>query len=257
MTKYPASNKTSSFVRAHIKKGYYPAQLLKVEPFTDKEGKLKEGKYGRQLILEFAIFQADSESGAPVKPMQHLPNPENIDDKKDVVLSKFVYHEYLAKNPKEGESKFQTAFTPNSAITAIFKALGWTFSEEDGIDPDEYLGNWVEVNVDDYEAKDGDEKVKASTIKDIKPYEGPEPAEDLPEVESSGGPKKVDKKVKHEAVKKDSKPKEVDPEVQKEIEELEKKKENLKNLNKEGLLTDKGLKDAHEQLDAKIEDLKK
>ncbi|KKL59495.1 hypothetical protein LCGC14_2214800, partial [marine sediment metagenome] len=37
--KYETSDKTSSFGRKpKIKKGYYPGQLLKVEPFLDRDG---------------------------------------------------------------------------------------------------------------------------------------------------------------------------------------------------------------------------
>lgn len=171
--KLPTSNKTASYgKRPQIRKGYYPMKLLKVEPFTDKDGKLKEGTYGHQLILSFAVYQGDQENGnKPVKPMFFQPKDDS-NEQENVVLSKFVYYEYKAKNPKEGEPEYQTAITPNSAITKLFKCLGWEFSEED-VDPEEFIGAWVEGNVNDYSSGTGAEAYTASTIESIGPYEGP------------------------------------------------------------------------------------
>ena len=116
----PTSNKTASYgKRPLIKKGYYPAQLLKVEPYNDKDGKIQEGKYGHQLIFSFAIYQGDPDTGKPIKPMFHQPK-EDSNEQENVILSKFVYHEY---KDKKDDTKFQTAITPKSAmIKAIIKA---------------------------------------------------------------------------------------------------------------------------------------
>lgn len=244
--KLPTSDKTSSFGnKAYIKKGYYPGKLLKVELFTNNDGSPRVGKYGQQLIMEFGVYKADPKTDAPIEPMQYVTN-EELKSKDDVRISKFVYHMYKKtdKDKKWIEGEYQTAITPNSAITKILKALGWTFSTDD-VDPEEFIGNWVELNIDDYTQGEGDEAYTASTIKDINPYKGPEP-KDIKDVKATEKPKKVEKQVKHEAVKEKG-----------EIGELESKIEELKKLNKDGFLTDDGLNQAVEQIETQIEELKK
>lgn len=248
--KLPTSNKTSFGKKPHIKKGYYPGQLLKVEPYTDSDGNLREGKYGRQLIFEFAIYKGDSESGEPLEPMTFKAD-EDSNVSETVIIPKFVYHQY--KN-KKVEGEFQTAITPKSAITRLLTALGWTFSTE-AVDPDDYIGNWVEINVDEYEFGEGDEKYTASTIKDISEYKGPKPSKDLMSVKPKEK-KDVKKQVKHEAVEKDTKDTKAtssNPDVAK----IKAKIGELEKLKKEGFLTEDGLKQAVEQLETKIEELEK
>lgn len=242
--KLPASDKISSYgKKPHVKKGYYPGQLLKVSPYADSEGNLKEGKYGRQLIFEFAIYKADANTGAPIEPMKYQAK-EDSNELVPIIIPKFVYHEY--KNRKTGE--FQTAITPNSAITKILKALGWVFSAE-GVELDQLIGKWVEVNLDDYEQKFDDEIYIASTIKDINPYKGPEP-KDIETVEPVDfTSKKIKKQVKHKVVKEKISPN------QKEIDRLKSKIEELKKLNKDGFLTNEGLKQATEQIETQIKEL--
>jgi hypothetical protein len=252
--KLPTSDKTSSFGnKPHIKKGYYPGKLLKVELFADKDGNAKVGKFGQQLIFEFAVYKPDPETDAPVAPMMYKASEEDK-ELSPVIISKFAYHLYkkFGKDKKWVEGEYQTAITPNSAITKILKALGWVFSAE-GVDPDEFVGNWVELNVDDYTQGEGDEGYLASTIKDINPYEGPE-VENVEDVKATEKPKKVEKQVKHEAVKNEAVDKSQDSD---EVKKLESKIEELKKLNKEGFLTDDGLKQATEQLETKIEALRK
>ena len=247
MGKLPVSDKTSNFgVKPHIKKAYYPAQLLSVEPFRDKDKNLKEGKYGHQLIFEFAIYKPNPESGAPIEPMKYIPDLEKPDVVADVIIAKFVYHEYKDRN---NQGKYQTAITPNSAITKLLKALGWVFSADDGVDPEEFVGRWVEANIDDYEYKSGDETIKASTIKDINNYEGPE-VKDVPEAKKRE-PAKVEKQVKHAAVGKSEKAE--SPEIKEKLDSIAR----LEQLNKDKLLTDDGLKQAKEQLETQIEELRK
>lgn len=255
--KLPTSDKTSSFGnKPHIKKGYYPGKLLKVEVFADRDGNAKIGKFGQQLILEFALYKADPETDAPTAPMKYQAS-EDDDELSPVIISKFVYHMYkkVGKDKKWVEGEYQTAITPNSAITKILKALGWKFSAE-GVDPDEFIGNWVELNIDDYTQGEGDEKYTASTIKDINPYEGPE-VKEVEDVKATEKPKKVEKQVKHEAVKKETASDQDVPQDQGEIKKMEAQIENLKTLNKDGFLTKEGLDQAVEQLEAKIEELKK
>jgi len=244
--KLPTSNKTSFGKKPYIRKGYYPAQLLKAQVYADKDGIPREGKYGRQLIFEFAIYKADPETGAPIEPMT-VKSDADSNVSENVIVPKFVYHQYKdKKNPDE----FQTAITPNSAITKLLTALGWTFSTEN-VDPDDFIGNWVEANLDDYEFGEGEDKYTASTIKDIGEYKGPEPSKDMMSVKPKE-PKAVKKQVKHEAVKSESEESEPD-----EAQKLEAKIEELKKLNKKGFLTDDGLKQSVEQIETQIEELKK
>ena len=163
--KLPVSEKTSSFTRPHIRKGYYPGKLLKIEEFKDQNGTLKEGKYGRQLIFSFAVYSADPESGAPLKQMRFMNDNINT----PVELSKFVYHQY-----KNDKGEYRTAITPKSAITRLLMALGWEFTAE-GIDTDSLIGQWAEINVDDYDKVVQDETIVMSTIKDVSQYKGPKP----------------------------------------------------------------------------------
>lgn len=245
--KLPVSNKTASFgKKPWIKKGYYPAKLLKVTPYASKDGVLIKGNYGHQLIFEFAIYLKD-EHDAPVSPMMFK---EGDKDEVPVRISKFVYHEYNAKDPKEGEPLFQTAITANSAITVLLKALGWKFPISDDqlpdVDIEPLVGNWIEVNIDDFKTKSKEgEEYTASTIKDVNPYAGPE-VKDVEDVKPTEAPKKVEKQMSHEDAKESE-----------EIEKLKTQVEQLKELHTNGHLTDAGWKQAKESLETQIEGLKK
>ena len=252
--KLPTSNKTALFgKKPYVKKAYYPAQLLKVEPYVDKQGNLVEGKYGHQLIFEFAIYEKDA-SDTPIRPMMFK---EEDKDEVPVRLSKFVYHEYKAKNPQPGEPLFQTAITPNSAITGTLVALGWKFSEED-VDLDPLIRNWVEVNVDDFKTKSKDGvEYTASTIVKVNPYNGGEIPKELEDIKASEKPKKIEKQLNHEAVEKKKVSDQDTPQDQGEISKLEDKIEKLKSLHKDGLISDGGLKQGIEQVETEIAELKK
>jgi len=245
--KLPTSNKTASFgKKPWIKKGYYPAKLLKVDPYASKDGVLVEGTYGHQLIFEFAIYSKD-ENDTPVAPM--IFSEEDRDDV-PVKISKFVYHEYKVQAPKEGEPLYRTAITPNSKITETLQALGWKFSEED-VDLEPLVGNWVEVNIDDYKAKAKDgEQYTASTIKDVNPYNGKE-VKNVEDVNPTEAPKKVEKQMSHEDVK------ESETKESEEIEKLKGKLGELKKLHSDGYLSDDGLKQGTESLETEIEGLRK
>lgn len=261
--KFETSDKTSSFgKKPHIKKGYYPAKLMKVAPYKDRDDNWKEGKFGRQLIFEFAIYSADPESGAPIKPIQH----ENSETGKmeDVIIPKFVYHQYKQKDKETEKTRYVTAITPNSAITKILKSLGWVFSGE-GVDMAPLIGNWVEVNVDDYDYKYQDEEHTASTIKDVGEYEGPavgEETKEPPEAKKKD-PQKIEKQVKHKAVEEEAKEKEEPKKEEKPLksgdtipEDLEAKKIELKKLLDEEVLSKEGYEQAIAQIDAKLKDVK-
>lgn len=247
LMKFPASDKTASFGRKpHIKKGYYPAQLLDVKEYKDKDGNYREGKYGRQLIFEFAIYKSHMESGVPTEPLQYKPDAEE-DKMQDVIIPKFVYHQYKAKDANGKETgEFQTAITPNSAITKILKALGWEFSPE-GVEIDDLIGNWVEVNVDDFEAEDDGEKYKASTIKDVNSYDGPEPGDVRKATPKE--PKNVEKQIKHEAF--------VQGSMSEEEASIMDKKAEMAKLRDEGLLTEEGFQTVTKNFDAKLAEIRK
>jgi len=216
------SNATSNFgKKAHVKKGYYPGKLLKVELFTDKDGNARVGKYGQQLIFEFEVWKAD-DNDVPIEPLKD-------DEDKNIVIPKFVYHKYK-NTDKQGnwtEGDYRTAITQNSNITKVLEALGWKFSE-DAVDPDTFVGNFAELNLDDYTQGEGSEAYVATTIKDINKIASTESTE----------------------------PKEITPEVQTQIDKLEEARKNLDNLKATGDLTEKGYADAIEQINNDIKKLK-
>jgi len=218
------SNKTSNFAaKALIKKGYYPGKLVKVQEFTSGKDKVaKVCKHGKQLILDFEIWKEDK-SG-----------PVTYDDdgtERPVVISKFVYHIYKVtdKDNVWTEGEFKTAITPNSKITEILEALGWKFTE-DPVDPDNFIGKFAELNINDYTNNKGkDNEETYSSIADIGKLEGEgEPVE----------------------------PKEITPEIQAEIDKLEESRKNLDNLIATEGITQQGYDDAVEQITHDIKNLK-
>lgn len=213
------SNTTSNFGnKPHIKKGYYPGKLVAVKVFAGKDKVAKVCKHGKQLILDFEVWKADKSE--PV-----------LFEEKPVIISKFVYHIYKVTD-KEGawdEKSFKPAITPSSKITEIFEALNWKFTE-DPMDPESLIGNFAEVNVNDYTKNKGkDDEETYSSIADIgKLVEEDESAE----------------------------PKEITPEIQEQIDKLEESKKNLDNLKESSDLTEQGYNDAIEQVEHDIKKLK-
>jgi len=214
------SDKTSNFgKKPHIKKGYYPGKLLKVELFTDREGNARVGKYGQQLIFEFEVWKAD-DNDVPVEPLKD-------DEDKNVIIPSFIYHKYknTDKTGNWTEGDYRTAITPNSKITHALEALGWTFST-DPVDPESFVGKFAELNLDDYKQGEGSESYTASTIKDIGRLDTT------------------------------TEPKEITPEVQTQIDTLEESRKKLDNLKETEGITEKGYADAIEQIDHDIKKLK-
>jgi hypothetical protein len=213
------SNTTSNFAnRPHIKKGYYPGKLVKVKEFAGKDGVAKVCKHGKQLIMDFEVWKEDKSEPILV-------------DGKPVVISKFIYHIYKVTD-KEGtwtEGEFKTAITPSSAITKLLEALGWKFSENK-VDPEEFIGNFVELNINDYEQNKGKEDAYiSSSIADIgKLIDTDESAE----------------------------PKEITPEIQAQIDKFEEARKNLDNLKESDGISEQGYADAIEQIDHDIKKLK-
>lgn len=246
----PVSDKQASYRKPHIKKGYYPAQLLKVVPYNDKEGRPIEGTYGRQLIWEYAIYKPDQETGKPLEPMQFADDDmKEKKEKQDVIIAKFVYHEY------KNADGYRTAVTPNSAITNILKAHGWVFTTE-GVDPDKFIGTWVEVNIDDYEVKatPSEKAYTASTIKDIGAYKGPKPDEKLRLI-TPREPKEVRKETSQKTIEKRRDAQAFGPGIVKtEVEKIQAKMDEIKDLKDKNFLTEDGYNQAMVKLN---EELKK
>jgi len=214
------SDKTSNFgKKAHIKKGYYPGKLLKVELFTDREGNARVGKYGQQLIFEFEVWKAD-DNDVPVEPLKD-------DEDKNVIIPSFIYHKYknTDKTGNWTEGDYRTAITPNSKITHALEALGWTFST-DPVDPESFVGKFAELNLDDYKQGEGAESYIASTIKDIG---------------------RLDTTTES---------KEITPEIQEQIDKLEESRKKLDNLKSTEGITEEGYADAIEQIEHDIKKLK-
>ncbi len=212
------SNTTSNFgSKPHIKKGYYPGKLVGVKEFG-KDGVAKVCKHGKQLILDFEVWNED------------MLGPVLVEGK-PVIISKFVYHIYKITD-KEGvwdDKSFKTAITPNSKITEILEALGWKFSE-DPVDPEAFIGKYAELNINDYTKNKGkDDEETYSSIADIG---------ELPKTDES------------------AEPKEITPEVQAKIDKLEESKKNLNNLKESGDLTKEGYTDAIEQVEHDLKKLK-
>lgn len=256
--KLPVSEKTASYGRKpQIRKGYYPAQLTEVREFTDKDGKIKDCKFGHQLIFEFAIFKGNQDTGEPIEHMKFTDESSKPTVTKPVMLSKFVYHKYKDKTTGD----LQTAVTQNSAITKLLISLGWTFSPQD-VDIDTLIGNWIEVNVDDYDQKEGDSTYPASTIKDFNAYKGPktkltaikseEKSSESKDSNKPAEPKEIKKSVaaKNEETKEESP---IEKDKTSTVADLDEKLEELTKLKNDGLLSEKGYNDAVEQINAKKE----
>ena len=252
--KFETSDKTSLFsVKPHVEKGYYPAKLLAVEEFKEKSGAPKIGKFGQQLIFEFAVYEKDLNSKAPVKPMMFKPDKDAL-ELYPVRLSKFVYHKYKKTDRNDNwiNGDFTTAITPKSAITKVLQALGWTFSGK-GVDIDDFIGNWVELNIDDYTYGEGNEAYKASTIQNVNPYEGPAVG-DVEDVKPSKKPQSVEKQIiPTETEKVETDTSETDDEIKRREDNIEK----LKTLYADGSLSESGMNQSIESLKAEIETLKK
>jgi hypothetical protein len=160
------SNKSATFDRKpHIKRGYYAGKLVEVKKRQREDGIEIEGKFGKQLVLLWEIYD---ESGK---------NKVLINDE-PLVLASLPYYEYKNEDLKTKEITYRTAVTKNSAITKIFKCLGWGGPDKDEkpLKVEDYIGKMAILNIDDYDAtieEDNKEvSYKASGIKDVSEFEG-------------------------------------------------------------------------------------
>jgi len=242
--KYEASTKTGTFEKKpKIEKGYYAAQLIEFKPRQKEDGTPIESKFGgKQGILLFRI--CDKKTFETIKITE-----ANLE--KDLILASVVNTTYKDKET----GKERSAFTPNSRVTKTFQALGWVLDPETGIDTDDYINKWCEVNIDDGDYKwtndkNEEETYKASQIKDIAKLEGDHPSSSssTPAPEEKK-PVNVKKTLNHEALKEepvdDFKAKEGDSE---EVKTIKHKMELMKESLDEQRLTQKGYDMAMEQL---------
>jgi len=252
----PISPKTTIFgKRPHVKKGYYPAMLISIQERLDAEGKPFEGRYGRQLIMDFAVYQP-GKNNEPTNSVMVEIEREGQTWETELVLPKFVYHMYKDSKTKE----LRTAVTPNAMITKIFKALGWVFPavepEKAKLNVDDFIGSWAELNIDDFEAEDQDgKKYKASTVKDINPYEGPTPRKEIVEQAEKTAEKQQNKEIKKTLKHGEIKEEKVG--VSEEEQKIIDKMQTMREMRDEGTISEEGYKQATEQLNKSLGRLKK
>jgi hypothetical protein len=175
MVKYETNTSSgTSFRVPYCKKGYYPAQLISVEEFK-KHGepvvRQGVGYSSKNLILKFQVYKP-GENDEPKEALMWTDASTNIEQ--PVVMT--IFRSYQVKNADDDE--WRSAFTPKSSTTRTFEALGWKFNANP-IDTDEFIGNWCELNIEDYEVKkEGVDTYKASQVakEGVKLYTGPKPA---------------------------------------------------------------------------------
>jgi hypothetical protein len=148
--------------RPKIKKGYYIGVLQDFKAIVDKEGKDVEGKFGKQAVMLFEIYNEKGERVLYTKPDSTIA---------ELTLAKVVY-----TNWKNKDGTYSSAITKGSQTTKTLKALGWDFEPNKALDTNELVGRKCEVNIDDYDAKWTDDKgvestYKASSIKDVNAIE--------------------------------------------------------------------------------------
>lgn len=231
----PASNKSATFEKKpRIPKGYYIGQLAEVKPRQKEDGTPIEGKFGKQIILVFNVYNKETK-----KPVTLTEG--NLT--KDLQLAMVLNSTYKDKDGNE-----RTALTPNSRITAVFKALGWPGPQaEETCKTEKYIGAQAEILVSDYDAqwqndKGQTETYKASAIEKVEPLEGeesPVPTPKSPQQIEAEKPIKVEKTIKHEEIEEEDV---FDNSV------IEKKIKQLRELKEQGLLTQEGYDQAIEQL---------
>jgi len=156
-----------------IKKGYYPAQVVAIEVYKDKDKKpvgkvLKDGTIGRQLMVKFKVFNQDA-NGKPTTPVIYKYRVENGPTlEEEVTLANFVFYEYEKNGVKN------SAITAKSNAGLLFKSLGYDFASKEPLDTDKFVGKWAELNIDDYvKMQDDGTDIKKSVIKAVNKYEGP------------------------------------------------------------------------------------
>jgi hypothetical protein len=236
------TTKTIYGKKPKIRKGYYPAQLINIRKFCDKEGKLIENKFGHKLIMEFIVFQPDK-YGKPTEPV--TIKEDNFTN--DFTISAFFYYEF-----KQKDGNYTTAITPKSKLTKALQAMGWTIEDKKKVKWGEFINKWVELDIADYDEfkwtndEGKEEKYTASTIKDITKYEGADP-----EVKYE---KKADvkKELQHEDIPEEYISDEDEIPFEALPKEIQTKIKTMRELKESGNLTPEGYNKAIEQLRASV-----
>lgn len=191
------SNNTAGAMtpKAKISKGYYVGRLVSAKMLRNKQGELVENKWGPQMVLDFEIYRRkpidEEESDFTVgKQVTFKVDNMEFDAKIPVFLNSASKVVDAQKNPilKDGKVQYKTAFTPKSRATQVLMALGWE-GPPAKVRVEDYIGNFVEANVDDYTMTDkttGAESV-ISSIKDVKKWTGQVP-KDMPPVVKNEAP---------------------------------------------------------------------
>ncbi len=158
-----------------IKKGYYPAQVVAIDTYKDKDKKLvakvlKDGTIGHQLMVKFKVFNQDA-NGKPTTPVifKYQVEGGGATMEEEVSLATFVFFQYV-----KPDGTVSSALTPNTNAGKLFISLGYDFSSKVPIDTDKFIGKWAELNLDDYVKTEANgTSSKKSVIKAVNKYEGP------------------------------------------------------------------------------------
>lgn len=234
------SDKVAQFTKKpHIQKDFYSGKLMEVKPREKKDGTPIEGKYGKQIILMFAIH--DRTGKTPVV-IENKKEGGGVDTS-DLMMPMVLNSEY-----KGTDGKPQTAVTPNSRITKVFKALGWEFNASKPLNVEDYIGKFVSLIIDDYEVKGVDKEGKeevynASAIKDVSKFEGTK-GEESPSTSTRSEEKLAAQK----------------PQVVKitfKSEDIQRKYDSMSKMKSEGLITPEGYNMAVESLKKEDENASK
>ena len=162
--------------RPRIKKGYYKGRFVELVHQKQENGQYVpiENEYGHLGIVKFAVVGDDGE----------IMKYKDGNTWYDVVLSYFIN----LKNKDKKTGELYNGFSTRSKATKLFECMGYKFDPANPtIDTDLFLGKEVELNIDDYQPKEGE---KFSVIKEVKKWE-----EDAIE-EKNDNANKVDNKKK-------------------------------------------------------------
>ena len=114
--KIAINNKQTYGARPLIKKGYYPAKLVKIEERKKKDSEEPyvstfNNSKARQLILTFLIYKSNPDTEEPTVPVKFTDPVTNIEQ--DVRLAKFLNWFYMNEN----ETEWRSNLTPKSVLT--------------------------------------------------------------------------------------------------------------------------------------------
>ena len=177
-----------TYSKPHFKKGFFAGQLTEVKTENAEGEQLYDNFGNQQAILVFSVFKTDDNNVITV-PVTIQENNVMTDAKLPYFLAiRYKITNEETKQPildSKGQPTYRSAFGPGRDGTGtksvkILKALGWNAVPGSKILLSDYIGQWVELNIDDYELKDQNKQPtgkKASCINGIKKFEGTVPKE--------------------------------------------------------------------------------